>query len=623
MPTLKKTGLLCFALLACLGWLLAFAVQSETRDDYELGVGRQVSSEKRPALPIGEAPLVAAERSAAAGTPAELSIRLHSSCTPISRLSIVLEDEAGQAPLELSIRDTLTLHNFAPGRYVLRSAEANWTSAPVHFEFDSTMRASQVDLAIESEGAWTGSVVDLQTGVALAAAKFSWSVRGELGGSPFEGDFGPREIRLERGRFSVGCGGFLGRSSAVRIEAEGYLPFTTPWIEFDGRVGIELGDIGLMPSKVTGLALGGRIVEAGTQRPLKNVRVTAVPLGTQLGDLWVHGSTLQGAEPLGELVATSDEQGGFELDLRGPDLVQLAAFCSSHGLMLSEPVPCRPGVTLEMKRRASLRGRVVTSEEVLAAGALNGVLVTGAGTTTVLTLDQSLGFELGGLAPGRVRVALQVLERQTAGQNVCAEVAVQSLDLRDGEVSEIELRYGVDPVQSGCSGRVLLPPGVEFSTMRAALWAEGEPAPSHFAVIDLDGQFELHDTPGAKARLYVGGSSADSSRGFVAMRELNVSPSSATPEAIEFDVRSPRVRGKAWIAGAAGAHLSVIVTPSGADAAWVRAVAEGLSISTDEQGSFEIFGLMPGDYEIGRLGGGRQVLSLTGKEIGTTELRLE
>ena len=65
----------------------------------------------------------------------------------------------------------------------------------------------------------------------------------------------------------------------MRIEAEGYLPFTTPWIEFDGRVGIELGDIGLMPSKVTGLALGGRIVEAGTQRPLKNVRVTAVPLG--------------------------------------------------------------------------------------------------------------------------------------------------------------------------------------------------------------------------------------------------------------------------------------------------------------------------------------------------------
>ena len=480
-----------------------------------------------------------------------------------------------------------------------------------------------VALPIESEGPWTGRVLDLQTGIALADAKFSWSVRGELGGSPFEGDFGPRAIPLQGGRFSIGCGGFLGRSSAVRIEAPGYLPFTTPWIEYDGRVGIELGDIGLTPSKPSGLALGGRIVEAGTQLPLQNVRVVAVPLGTQLADLWVYGKTLQGAEPLGELVATSDEQGGFELDLWGPDLVQLAAFCPSHGLVLSEPVPCRPGVTLPMKRRASLRGRVVVPEATLAAGALNGVLVTSAGTTTVLSLDPSLGFELGGLAPGRVRVALQVLERQSAGQSVCAEVAVQSVDVRDGEVSEIELRYGVDPAQPACTGRVLLPQGVEFNTMRAAVWVEGESAPNQFAVIDLDGRFVFHAAPGAKTRLYVGGSSADSSRGFVAMRELDANLSSATAPTIEFDVRFPRVHGQAWIDGIAGPHLSVIVTPSGADAAWVRAVAEGLSISTDAQGSFEIFGLLPGDYEVGRLGGVRTRFNLSGEEIGTTELRLE
>ncbi len=618
-----KTGLLCFVLLACLGWLLALAVEPETRNDLEIGVDSQASADDRPGLPVGALPPVATARSAAAGKSGELAIHLQSSCTPISRLTILLEDEAGGAPLELSIRDTLSLRNFSPGRYVLRTGESNWTSPSAHFEFDAKLCAYQVELPIESSGPWTGRVLDLQTGLALEVAKFSWSVRGELGGSPFEGEFGPREIPLQGGRFSIGCGGFLGRSSAVRIEAPGYLPFTTPWIEYDGLVGIELGDVGLTPSKPTGLALGGRIVEAGTQLPLKDVRVTAVPLGTQLGDLWVFGNTLQGVEPVCELVATSDEQGGFELDLRGPDLVQLAAFCPSHGLALSDPVPCRPGVTMQLKRRASLRGRVVTSDEMLAAGVLNGVLVTGSGTTTVLALDERQSFELGGLAPGRVRVALQVLEPQSAGQSVCAEVAVQSLDVREGEVSDIELRYGVDPVPATCKGRVLLPPDVEFNTMRAALWVEGESSPNQFAVIDLDGQFEFHGAQRPKARLYIGGSSADSSRGFVAMRELDANPSSATVQAIEFDVRFPRVHGQAWIDGVAGARLSVIVTPSGADATWVRAVAEGLSISTDEQGSFEIFGLLPGDYEIGRLGGGRKLLNLSGKEIGTTELRLE
>ncbi len=619
----KQACLFSLVVLLGLGWLLARAAEHETRSDLELGVERQVSAADRPGLAIGELPPVLTERSAAAGNSAELAVHLRSSCTPISRLTIRIEDEGGGSPLELSIRDVLSLRNFTPGRYVLRSAEDNWTSPPVHFEFRATQHVLQVELPIECEGPWSGRVLDLQTGLALASARFSWSVRGELGGSPFEGDFGPREMPLESGRFSIGCGGFLGRSSAVRIEADGHLPFTTPWIEYDGRVGIELGDIGLSPSKPTGLSLGGRVVEAGTQQPLKNVRVIAVALGTQLGDLWVHGNTLQGAEPLAGLIATSDEAGGFELDLRGPDLVQLAAFCPSHGLALSEPMPCRPGVTFPMKRRASLRGRVVTSEEVLAAGLLNGVLVTGSGSTTVLTLDEQHGFELGGLVPGRVRVALQVLERQTAGQSVCAEVAVQSLEVRDGEVSDIELRYGVDPVQPTCKGRVLLPAGVEFNTMRAALWIEGEPAPSQFAVIDLNGKFEFHDTSGAKARLYVGGSSVDSSRGFVAMRDLEANPSAAAAQAIEFDVRFPRVHGQAWIDGVAGSRLSVIVTPSGADAGWVRAVAEGLSISTDERGGFEIFGLVSGDYEIGRLGGRRRVFSLNGKEIGTTELRLE
>jgi hypothetical protein len=199
-------------------------------------------------------------------------------------------------------------------------------------------------------------------------------------------------------------------------------------------------------------------------------------------------------------------------------------------------------------------------------------------------------------------------------------VLVQGADVHEGEVTEVLLRYPVETTGPAYVGSVLLPDGVAFASLRAALWPAGEPSPSRFAVIDRAGNFTLAGPLPESGWLFVGGASPDSSRGFVAATAWT-GTGAADPS--PFDVRAASVRGRATREGSVAARASVVVAAADADPAWARAIAEGLSIATDEQGTFEIFGLRPGRYEIGRLGGARQMILVGEAGSAALEVRLE
>lgn len=618
MSFLKITGIVLCACLALL-WLQSPRFVGSGNGDLVLAAHDKGSLPSDPAL--DEPTLQGAGRLALSAGRGELRLTRVGRCPPVGRLSIALEDEARGEARELSIRDTLTLRDLPSGNYILRSREPAWHATPKRFFLGPSTRGMDVDFELDPHGQWSGRLVDLQSGAALTRASLHWMVRGELGALPFEGEAGSRSMELADGRFQIGCGGFIARESQLTIEVQGFRPFFTAWIPWDGSCAMELGDIGMVPLGQGPWNLRGTVVEAGTGVPLAAVNLVAVSETTEASTLWLFGESLQGSVPQDAPAAISDSQGRFDLSLDSREPRRVAAFRASHGLFLSDPASQGEIVRIEMPRRAVLRGRVVTTDEVRAQSLLAGVVVSGPNGTAVLRLDHDLNFELGGLTAGRVRVALQALEPQSGGQPVAAEVVVQNVELLEGEVAQVELRYGVDAVTLALRGRVHLPHGIEFPTMRAALVVQGEVEPTQFAVIDPSGAFALPGEPGVRAQIYIGGTSADSSRGFVGTRALD--PDGGAALLAEFDVRTPMVAGQAWKAGDLARRFSVVLTPLAPSPQWARAVAEGLSISTDEHGEFEIFGLEPGPYEIGRLGGIRQAFSVSGKEIAPIVLRLE
>ena len=584
------------------------------------------STARREASALAELSREARDRQSVALLPSGVTIRLLSSTTLITPLSLLLELPDSAPSRALAIRDSLNLRGLPAGRYQLRDEESAWLSSPVKFELsgalvDGTEDSLEIEFPIEALGPWRGRVIDASSGNPLPRVLVRWSVRGELVGMPYQADLGQRKVELQEGRFAVGCGGYLARSSQLTIEADGYGVFVTPWIDADGHSPIELGEIVMSSNASLKATLSGRVVADENGVPLDGVSVFAVEPDTRLDQLWMHHGALQGAADPAGPSTRSDQDGRFELRLLQVQPVRLAAFLPSRGLLLSDPLECASGVVLRLATRGLLRGCVLTTPEIRAAGRLQGVCIDAGGRMTAVALDEYLCFELGGLSTGRVRIALQAREPQSAGQDALAEVAVVSVEVREGESAQVELRYGVDAPAWMLAGRVHLPNDVTFTTMRAALSVAGDQSPSRFAVVDLDGNFRLDGEGVGRGRLFVGGSSADASRGFIAMGTVDLS--GAQPGPIVFDVRQPVLRGSAWRDGLPAASAELIVEAVGAPPAWTQAVAEGLTIRSDAQGGFEIYGLAPGTYAIGRSGGPRLRFEVLAGLTHAIPLRLE
>jgi len=547
----------------------------------------------------------------------DLRIQLRSATTPLSRLSLVLEG-AGE-PRRLSSQGSSVLRELPAGAYRLRSDERWWAAAPVDFELGASAGTRELEFPIEALGPWRARVLDARDGSGLARARLCWRVRGELGDMEYQAELGQAEIALDAGRFQVACGGFLARQSQLAIEASGFLPFTTPWIEFDGQRALDLGDVALLPVDSRCSRIEGRVVADESGAGLEGVLVRAVDGDTPSQQIWVHQGELQGVRVLGEARARSDAQGAFALDLPQNTPLRLAAWLPARGLLLSTAIEAGAPVELRMPMRARILGRVVSTPELRASGWIQGVNVEAAGRLANLALDEDGRFELGGLPAGPVRVALEALEVQTAGQPVLAEVAVRSLQLREGESAEIELRYGVDAQPWSLDGRVLLPDDVEWSMLRAALWIEGDSGPSRFAVIDREGHFRLEGEAPGRARMFLGGASADSSRCCLAMLALDTE----APPVAELDLRPVAVRGSVWDSGLPAAGVPLLIEALDAEPAWTRAVAESLAPIASAAGEFRIYGLRPGSYAIGRVGGPRLHFQLQVAPAGPLELRVE
>ena len=557
------------------------------------------------------------ERAAMASHGTELRIALRSASTPLSPLSLVLESAGNSRSLSTS--RSAVLRDLPAGRYRLRCDERCWASAPLEFDLGAHSGARELEFPIEALGPWSGRVLDARDGSTLDRVHLRWLVRGELGDMDYRAELGRGEIALDAGRFQVACGGFPARESQLCVEAPGFAPFATPWIEFDGRIAVDLGDIALLPADSNAARLGGRVVADESGAGLEGVRVNAVDVATQAQQIWVHHGEILGVRMLGGSSSRSDRLGGFSLEIPQRQALRLAAYLPARGLVLSEALEPGAFVELRMPIRARIQGRVVTTPELRAAGWIQGVNVDAAGRQTSLVLDENLRFELGGLPAGPVRVALEALEMQTAGQSVLAEVAVRTLQLREGETSELELRYGVDAQPWSIDGRLLLPDDVDWAMLRAALWIDGDAGPSRFAVIDREGHFRLEGEPPGPARVFVGGSSADSSRCCLAMQGMDLT----APALPDVDLRTASVRGSVWVSGVPAGGVPLVIEAQGAEAAWTRAVAESLAPITDVGGEFQIHGLTPGSYAIGRVGGPRVHFQVQSGAARTLELRLE
>ncbi|MBK8180758.1 MAG: hypothetical protein IPK67_18060 [Planctomycetes bacterium] len=564
---------------------------------------------------------------ASPGRDCELTLVLSSGFTALAPIAVDLRREApdgdgtARAQRQVTLRDRRAVGGLAPGIWRVACRERNWRGEEQSLELDLRNGAASLELPFEPVGPWVGRALDADTGLPLARATLVLESRGVLGGESAQGELGRRELVLPDGGFAVGCGAVPGNEARLCITAEGYEALCTPWIPWDGSVRVDLGDLALLRAGLAGGGLAGRVIDADTGAALAGVRVVAVDVRTRPEDLWTDGFAISGAEPLEGRSALTDPSGEFALGLRGPDPVRLVAFRSSHGMSLGEPVIRAPGARLLLARRSLLRGRVLADEGVRGAAVLQSVLVSGEGPSVCVPLNADLEFELGGLAGGRWRVALQGFEVQAGGQSVLAELLVEHVELREGEVQELTLRYPPVSSEPGLLGRVLLPEGVSFSLLRAALWLPAESGPSRFAAVDSAGDFSLPGPLPRAGRLFVGGSSQDQSRAFVVV--LAWDETRPLGALAVLDVREPALRGEARRDGVPAARCGVLVAARSGDAFWTQAVAEGLDVTTDEQGRFTLYGLAPGTYEIGRLGGSRRTVEVDPLGGPAPELVLE
>jgi hypothetical protein len=303
---------------------------------------------RSPVQPLAEP---SGARASVATQPTSLVLSLRSATTPLSGLAVLLDGQ-GEAR-KLTLRDELLVPGLSAGHYQLRIAERWWTAEPQEVDLNDSVGEHRMELFAQALGPWKGRVLAAYGCASPARVRLRWLVRGELGDMGYRAELGQAEIALDEGRFQIACGGYVARQSQLSIEAVGFEPFTSPWIDYDGSHGVDLGDIVLLPVWLRGERLRGRVVADESGAGIPEVRVCAIDPDASFEQLWVQRGEVQGAAVLAEFDVMTDEQGQFELELSLPQRLRLAAYLPKRGLSVSEPMESSAEqVVLRMPRPA-------------------------------------------------------------------------------------------------------------------------------------------------------------------------------------------------------------------------------------------------------------------------------
>lgn len=496
-------------------------------------------------------------------------------------------------------------------------------------------------LEVRALGPWRLRAIDARSRAPLERVDLRWEVRGPFDSMEYRGEVGRATLATADGRLALAAAGFLARQSRVVVRAEGYREVATPWIDCDGRVEIDWGDVELRrDAEDVAPTLRGEVLDS-TGRGLSGLRIAGLAPHLDVADLRVVGGELWSSTrhwgPTALPFVESGPGGEFELpwpvDGASPALdegsiasARPAVWGRGHALRVF--ATHLPGETarLVMPRGATLRGRV---RAALGTNAPTGdcqVRVDVAGTVHALELDSDLRFELGGLPAGPARVALSVLELQVGGERVVAEAFATSVALVDGQAVDVELPWGLAADERCLHGRLQLPSGVAYASLRAALEVIGEDAPSRFCSVAADGTFRLQDVPFERCRLFVGGQDVTGSRGFAAVFPLDAR--AALPASLDLELPAGRVVGLVRRAGLPLAGRAIVAEvvagePGNArfDLDYARALAEGVDLVSDAQGRFEVLGLRAGIHRFGA--GGTHRVDCDVPAAGVVEVVLE
>lgn len=308
-------------------------------------------------------------------------------------------------------------------------------------------------------------------------------------------------------------------------------------------------------------------------------------------------------EPLSVAAARSGELGDFSMLASGRATVRLVAYHPRYQPWESGPIEMPPAggslsIECELKRGATMVGAVLVSErteldprKVRIVSAEPGPLP---GTRQVdqilLDLDDALDFRARGLADG-VYIVEVYGTRRGGPDGRLAMLASETVVIEGDEQVDVPILIGHEMLGFALRGRVRVPDNWGGAEVWAAGFVDPPPAPPVRTVpLDDEGRFCLTDILDRKVMIVVLGFDESESRLVYACRMVTLE--SGDGSEIVIDASRPVVEGRT----ALEAWPARVRVAGSTEHPMFDAAFDEMSLKSDVEGRFVVYGLPDGDY---------------------------
>jgi 5-hydroxyisourate hydrolase-like protein (transthyretin family) len=457
------------------------------------------------------------------------------------------------------------MKNVAPGTYDLEVRASGFSAKQVSAVEIGATPADLGEIALEPGAVLLGRVVSRE-GKPVAGATVSARLQGfgDHGGevaaatatTSADGAFRLEDLRA-------------GEELDLTVTRRGYAEKLVPGVRAPAEQVLEI--VIEEAARISGRVLGA------DRQPLEGAAVAVEPQASAASGSAAGGRT--------------DDAGEFALDSVPPGPLRLRVAAEGWKPKVLEGLEAGPGESIEkleivLERGAALAGRVLDARGRPASEAFLEVEGPGAGPMTAARIDISAQadgdgrYRLEGIEPGLRRIEVHWRDRRLT----------RELEVAPGEnVLDLRFEGGTE-----VSGRVSDGAGNPIAGAQAALVSPaGPPRMAASALTGVDGTFQMTDVPDGSYQLQA------EARGYA---------TSAADQAVE--VAGAPVTGLEvqLSAGAAVRGRLIGLEPKEAAGAQVSALQETKRLFSAgivrPDGSYEIQGLMPGDWKISAVAGG-------------------
>ena len=410
---------------------------------------------------------------------------------PVSLPSAELVDGQGGAKLTFGAgRSSLT--SLEPGFYRVVPRAEGWEPEPTTIAWEPGF-AGELGVHLAPTSVYSGWVFDAATHEPIEEFDARVSYQATR-------DVASHNRPVPRTRFPGGefrLGGIPATRGRVRIEveAEEYLPSSTPWLELaPGTVYADLV-LELEPDDGPQPVLSGRVTSAASGSagiPHVVVSVFTVHAGEIAGVVGFGEESVpltKGGSSLGEhpIRVRTSADGTYSTELQAQATYQVVVSVEGFTPFVSDPFDVLPGERLQrdivLAPGATLTGRVLFGEDGEAA---SGLALDVRGPQMVrVELDHEHRFRASGLPDGDYTA--RVVE---AGGRL---LQVEPFSIAGGVDTELTIHCGSSRAGSSIEGTVELPPDTEDFHFLVAATAERSFTGAAAATnLDEDGRFQLH-----------------------------------------------------------------------------------------------------------------------------------